>query len=179
MGAGTSKKHHLIHVLIYSSAIAFIAILQLTGWMETSIKTLHMWQTLIYLAILALCYRRMIAGYGAGIGIALFWNVGNLFVTTFIREGCLTLVHLVRTGHDPHPELIVAPVAAAAHFVLIAACLAAYVLRPKKRPLDLLILVASAFGAVVAFYLIVRVWGPQYLNIFRTMLRWIGIHFRS
>jgi hypothetical protein len=179
MEADLSKQHRSIHVLIYVSAMVFIAILQLTGWMEASIKTLHMWQTLIYVAIIVFCYRRSIVGYGAGIGIATFWNVGNLFVTTFIRSGWSTLAHLVRTGSDRHPELIVAPIAAAAHFVLIAACIAAYVLRSKKNPFDLSVLLASAFGAVLAFFVMIRLWGPQYLHIFWTMLGWIGIHVKG
>ncbi len=115
MEASLSRQQRSIHVLIYISASVFIAILQLTGWMEASIRTLHMAQTLIYVAIIVLCYRRSVVGYGAGIGIATFWNLGNLFVTTFIRSGWSTLIHLVRTGSDPHPELIVAPIAATAH----------------------------------------------------------------
>jgi hypothetical protein len=179
MEASISKQHRSVHVLIYVSAMVFIAILQLTGWMEASIKTLHMWQTLIYVVVIGLCYRRMIAGYGAGIGIATFWNVGNLFVTTFIRSGWSTLVHLIRRGSDPHPELIVAPIAAAAHFVLIGACITAYVLRPKKDRFDLLIVVVSAIVAVFAFFLMIRTWGPQYLHIFWTMLGWVGIHVNA
>jgi hypothetical protein len=75
--------------------------------------------------------------------------------------------------------LIVAPIAAAAHFVLIAACIAAYVLRRNKNRFDLLVLAASAFGAVLAFFVMIRLWGPQYLHIFWTMLRWIGIHVKG
>lgn len=179
METSVPRHHHSIHILIYASAIVFIAILQLTGWMEASIRTLHMWQSLIYIVVITLCYRRIVAGYGAGIGIAAFWNAANLFVTTFIRSGWAALVHLARTGSDPHPERIVAPIAAAAHFVLIGTCIAAYVLRPKKGRFDLLILVASAFCAVLAFFLMIRVWGPQYLHIFWTVLGWIGIHVKS
>lgn len=178
MESSVPKQHRSVHALIYGSALVFIAILQLTGWMEASIKTLHMWQTLIYVAVMGLCYRRMVVGYGAGIGIATFWNLGNLFVTTFIRSGWSTLVHLVRTGSDPHPEMIVAPIAAAAHFTLIGACIAAYVLRPNKNRRDPFVLIAGAFGAVLAFFLMIRIWGPQYLHIFWTMLGWIGIHIK-
>ena len=122
--------------------------------------------------------RRNLAGYGAGIGIATFWNIANLFVTTFIKSGWTVLVHLIRKGHDPHSELIVAPIAAAAHFVLIGACLAAYLNRPAKRWTDALILAGSAFAAVFAFFLMVHTWGSQYLHIFWTMLSWLGIHIK-
>jgi len=168
-----------IHTLIYSSAATFILILQLTGWMEPSIRTLHMWQTSIYVAVIILCSRRNLAGYGAGIGIATFWNAGNLFVTTFIKSGWTVLVHLIHTGNDPHPAMIVAPIAGAAHFVLIGACIAAYLDRPVKRWNDVLILVGSAFAAIFAFFLMVYIWGPQYLHIFWTMLSWLGIHVKA
>ena len=63
--------------------------------------------------------------------------------------------------------------------MLIGACIAAYVLRPKKGRVDLLVLVASAFAAVFAFFLMIRTWGPQYLHIFWTMLGWVGIHIKA
>lgn len=179
MEAGTRPQLRAVHVLIYLSAAVFIAILQLTGWMETSIRMLHMWQTLIYVVVIVLCARRKVAGYGAGIGIATFWNTGNLFVTTFISEGWTVLVHLIRTGSDAHAELIVAPIAAAANFVLIGACVAGYVLRPKKSASDIAVLFMSAFGSVFSFFIMVRIWGPQYLHIFWTMLGWIGIHIKA
>ena len=172
------KQHRVLHGLIYASAAVFVAILQLTGWMEPSIRALHMWQTLIYVAVIALCARRSLIGYGVGIGIAAFWNTGNLFVTTFIRSGWTVLVHLVQTGRDAHTELVVAPIAATAHFVLIGSCLAVYLLRSHKRQTDSIVLLASALGAILAFFLIVRSFGPQYLPIFWTMLGWIGIHIK-
>ncbi len=171
-----AKQDRVIHGLIYGSAVVFITILQLTGWMEASIRTLHMWQTTIYVAVIVLCERRNLIGYGAGIGIALFWNTANLFVTTFISSGWHVLLHLLRTGTDAHAELIVAPIAAAAHFVLIGACCAAYLVRSEKRPRDLLVLGLGAFAAILAFYLMIHRWGPQYLHIFWKMLTWIGFH---
>jgi hypothetical protein len=173
------KQHRGLHALIYVSAAVFIAILQLTGWMEPSIRSLHMLQTLIYVAVIVLCARRSVIGYGAGIGIATFWNIGNLFVTTFISNGWTVLIHLIHAGSDPHAELIVAPIAAAAHFVLIGSCLAAFLLRTSKRPYDVVVLVASALGAIFAFFLMIKVFGPQYLHIFWTMLGWIGIHIKD
>jgi hypothetical protein len=164
-----------IHRFIYVSAAIFILILQLTGWMEPSIRTLHMGQSAIYVVIIVLCAKRKLAGYGAGIGIATFWNAGNLFVTNFIKSGWTVLVHLMRTGNDSHAEMIVAPLAAAAHFVLIGACIAAYLTKPAKQWTDGLILVGSAFAAIFAFFWLVHTWGPQYLYIFWTMLNWLGI----
>jgi hypothetical protein len=175
----TTKWDRSIHALIYLSAATFIAILQLTGWMELSIRTLHMWQTAIYVLIIILCSRRNLIGYGAGIGIAAFWNIANLFVTTFIKSGWTVLLHLIHTGSDPHSELIVAPIAGAAHFVLIGACMAAYLRRPAKQWSDVLILIGSALAAVFSFFLMVHTWGPQYLHIFWTMLSWLGIHVKA
>jgi hypothetical protein len=170
------KHDRFLRTCIYGSAAVFIAILQLTGWFEPSIRTLHLFQSLIYIGILVLCARRNVFGYGAAIGIATFWNTANLFVTTFIRSGWTTLLHLIRTGHAARPELIVAPIAAAAHFVLIAACIAAYLARPTKRRSDLVLLIAGSLTSILAFYGIISIWGRQYLHIFSSMLSWLGIH---
>jgi len=138
-----------------------------------------MWQSAIYVIVIILCARRNLAGYGAGIGIATFWNIANLFVTTFIKSGWTVLLHLIHTGNDPHSELVVAPIAGAARFVLIAACMAAFIRRPAKRWTDVLVLFGSAFAAVFAFFLMVHTWGPQDLHIFWTMLGWLGIHVKA
>jgi len=164
------QQHRAIHACIYLSAAVFIVILLLTGWLEPAIRTLHLFQALLYVVIVILCARRNVAGYGAAIGIAAFWNTANLFVTTFIRSGWTVLLHLIRTGHDARTGLIVAPIAAAAHFVLIAACIAAYSVRPSKRRSDPAILLAGALTSILAFYLILSIWGRQYLYIFRQML---------
>jgi hypothetical protein len=176
MAIPVQKQHRALHACIYLSAAVFIVILQLTGWFEPAIRTLHIFQSLLYVAIVVLCARRSVAGYGAAIGIAAFWNTANLFVTTFIHSGWTALIRLVRTGHEAHPELIVAPIAAAAHFVLIAACIAAYAARPRKRKFDPAIVFASALASILAFYLIISLWGRQYLHIFWSMLAWLGIH---
>jgi hypothetical protein len=176
MEHSVQPRDHLVQAGIYGSAAVFIAILQLTGWFEPSIRTLHLFQSLIYIGILVLCARRSVVGYGAAIGIAAFWNTANLFVTTFIHSGWTALLHLIHTGHDAHPELIVAPIAAAAHFVLIAACITAYLVRPTKRRSDPALLLAGALTSILAFYGIISIWGRQYLHIFSSMLAWLGIH---
>jgi hypothetical protein len=176
MERSVAKHDRFLYACIYASAAVFIAILLLTGWFEPSIRTLHIFQSLIYIIILVLCARRSVAGYGAAIGIAAFWNTANLFVTTFIHSGWTALLHLIHTGHDAHPELIVAPIAAATHFVLIAACIAAYLVRPTTRRSDPALLLAGALTSILAFYAIISIWGRQYLHIFSSMLAWLGIH---
>jgi hypothetical protein len=171
-----ARGEKLLHAVIYSASVGFIAILELTGWMEPRIRVLHLVQALIYVAVMVLAARRSVVGYGAGIGIASFWNAANFFVTPFFRRGWEALVELVRTGSTKHPDMLVAPVAGLAHFVLIAACLAAYGLRTRKRSADTLALLSGGIGAVVTFYWILRAWGPQYLYIFSPILRSLGIH---
>jgi len=167
-----------VHVLIYLSAAIFITILQLSGWMDSSIRTLHMWQSAIYIVIIILCVRRSILGYGAGIGIAAFWNTANLFVTNFAKSGWTVLVRMLQGQSNPHPELIIAPIAVAAHFILIGACVYSYLVRPARRKMDLVLLLISAASTVFIFFLIISAWGPQYLHIFSTMISWFGVRVR-
>src|SRR6266567_2374326 len=76
-----------LHGSLYFCALVFIAILEVAAWMEPPIHTLHFFQALIYVGIIALCGQRNVFGYGAAIGIAAFWNTANLFATTFIKAG--------------------------------------------------------------------------------------------
>lgn len=105
-------------------------------------------------------------GFGAGCIIAAFWNYINLFVTTFIKAGVQQFSILLRTGELPRPDLLIAVVAAAGHFLLIVACLAGFLrTRPELRRWG-----QFAGGGVIAvsyFALIIITTGPQYVGLLK------------
>ena len=95
--------------------------LVLSAVFDPRIRLLHALQALIYVAVIILTRRGSSWGFGAGCLIAAFWNYTNLFVTTFIRAGLEQLATLIHTGQLHRPDLVVAVVAAAGHFLMIVA----------------------------------------------------------
>ena len=84
--------------LIISSCVVFILVLALSAVFEPSIRLLHAFQALIYVAVIILAVRHNAWGYGAGCLIAAFWNWLNLVHTTFIANGVRELSRALQTG---------------------------------------------------------------------------------
>ncbi|HWD98277.1 MAG TPA: hypothetical protein VG345_04555 [Bryobacteraceae bacterium] len=127
---------------------------------------LHTLQSLIYIAVILYARRQHAWAYGAGCFIAAFWNYANLFATNFIAAGMQQVATLVRTGHLHRPDLFIAVIAAAGHFLLIAGCIAGFLrMRPGGKQYALF-----AGGGVLAigyFALIIVTTGPQYIPLLR------------
>jgi hypothetical protein len=144
----------------------FIFALFLSAVFDPKIRLLHFLQALIYVAVILLTRRKNDWGFGAGVMIAAFWNYANLFVTTFIRAGIQQLAVLFRTGHLTRPDLLVAVVAAAGHFLLIAACLIGF-LRTRPDAGSWGRFLAGGVIAVGYFVAIIFTTGPQYIGLVR------------
>jgi hypothetical protein len=155
-----------IDVCILVGAGIFLFALALSAVFDPKIRLLHLLQALIYIAVILLTRRRSAWGFGAGALIAVLWNYTNLFVTTFVRGGMQQLGILLRTGHPHRPDLLVAVVAAAGHFLLIAACLAGF-LRTRPSTGDWGQVFAGGVIAVGYFVAILYTAGPQYIGVVR------------
>ena len=108
-----------INASILVGAGLFICALVVSAIFDPSIRVLHALQALIYVAVIILTRRGSSWGFGAGCFIAAFWNYTNLFVTTFIRAGLGQLMTYRPTGQLHRPDLVVAVIAAAGHFLMI------------------------------------------------------------
>jgi hypothetical protein len=109
-------------------------------------------------------------GFGAGCIIAAFWNYTNIFVTTFVKAGLQQISLLVRTGQLHRPDLLIAVITAAGHFLLIIACLAGFLrTRPGARRWGQF--VAGGALAVGYFAAILVTTGPQYIGLLKRILR--------
>ncbi len=157
----------LVKWLIAISCAIFILVLALSAFYEPSIRVLHFFQALIYVAVIVLIFRRSAWGYGAGSLIAAFWNWVNLFHTTFIANGIRELSRALRTGQIQNPDQLIAVLAATAHFILIACCVVGY-FRIKPRILgDALKFLAGGLVAIGYFVLIIILFGRQYVPLLR------------
>jgi hypothetical protein len=155
-----------IDTCIMVGAGFFIFALFLSAVFEPKIRLLHALQALIYFAVILLTRRESAWGFGAGAAIAVFWNYVNLFVTSFIADGIRQFVTLVRTGQVERPDLFVAVVAAAGHFLLIVACLAGF-LRIRQNKVSWGQFFAGGIIAVGYLVAIIFATGPQYIWIIR------------
>lgn len=159
-----------INASILAGAGCFIFALVLSAVFDPKIRVLHALQALIYIAVIVLTRRNSAWGFGAGCIISAFWNYINLFVTTFIKAGMEQLSILLQTGHLPRPDLLVAVIAAAGHFLLIIACLAGF-LRERPRARQWAQFVTG--GALAVGYLvgIIVTTGPQYIGLLKRTFR--------
>src|SRR5882724_6604534 len=132
----------------------FIGILALAAWWDPSIRWLHAFQALLYVAI----------------ATAGFWNYTTLFLNNFFHAGREQLSILLSTGQLPRPDLLIAVPAVAAHFVMIGCCLWGYVRLPEKDWRDVGRAAACTALSVGYFALIMALFQPRYLGLFTRVL---------
>jgi len=156
-----------IYRAIVSSAVLFIFILALAAVFDPTIRWLHLFQALIYVAVIFLAGERSAWGYGAGCIIAAFWNWTNFAHTQFISAGWGELVRLLKTGQITRPDLLIAVFAALAHFVLIGACIAGYWRMSRGDGRNPIRFVAGGVFAVASFAGMIILFGPQYVPLLR------------
>jgi hypothetical protein len=166
----TRSRNSWLEWLIDGSCGVFIFILALSVVYDRSIRVLHAFQALIYVAVVLLALRRSAWGYGAGCIIAALWNWTNIVHTTFVANGLRDLARALPTGRLSRPDQLIPVVAAAAHFALIGSCLVGY-FRIKPRgswePVKFL-----GGGIIALGYLagIISMFGPQYIPLLRSVL---------
>jgi hypothetical protein len=160
---------------IYLSSAGFIVILALAALWDHSIAWLHLFQALMYVAVIWFAARSSRWGYFLGISIAAFWNYGALFVNNFFRSGLRALEASFQTGALTRPDQMIAVFAVLMHLVLIAACLLAY-LRLERRSAGDLARFAAAFLVSTAYFAAsMALFQPRYLSLFPRMLHPHGL----
>lgn len=112
----------------------FILALALSAIYIPQLRLLHLFQALIYVAVVVLSRRSSPWGFGAGVIMASAWNCMNLFLTHLFGAGIGVLLALVRTGHLDRPDTLMVLLGGAAHCLLIVACMAGFLeLRPRGK----------------------------------------------
>jgi hypothetical protein len=163
----TRSRNSWVEWLIVGSCVVFIFILALSAAYDRSIRVLHAFQAIIYVAVVILALRRSAWGYGAGCIIAMFWNWTNIVHTTFIANGFRELARGLQTGRVTRPDQLIAVVAAAAHFALIGSCLVGYFRIKPRGSLEPLKFFAGGLIAVGYFAAVIILFGRQYIPLLR------------
>jgi hypothetical protein len=170
--AGRQGIDSALDVAIALSCAVFIAVLLLSGYFERDLLTLHLFQSLIYVAVAFLSFKRNKFGYGMGISIASEWNAYNLFASGFIAAGFRQMTMLLQSGRISKPVHLLGAIGGIDHFALIACLLWAYARLPAKRFRDAWILLTSAIVVTVYFLAIIAMLWPQFIPRLR---RHIGV----
>lgn len=164
---GSPGPGHAIDAVAAGCAIAFVVILGIAAYWDRTIRVLHVFEALPYLAAAVLCLRRHKFGYmlGAASGVFWLWMAGTL--TTFVRNGFERVAMLLRTGHVDRFDILIAAPAACVTAGLVLFSLWGYSRTQNKSWSDLGLFVATT-GMVAGFFVaIFAVLAPQYLGMFR------------
>ncbi len=157
-------------LLIVVGGSLFIFILGLSACFEADIRWLHFFQAWMYVATMALAWRRNRWGYFIGIAAAGFWDYINLFVTTFFRNGLHWLAASIAAGQIKHVDQIIAVPAWTGNLLVVVGCLWGLARLPVTTARDVARFVL-AFALTTAFFFAdVAIFQPRYLPLFRGAL---------
>lgn len=138
--------------------------------LDPSIRWLHFFQALMYVATIWLSLRKNRWGYFIGISAAGLWAYTNLFVTTFFVNGIQQLALWIQSGHLARPDLLIAIPAWLSNVLVVMGAIWAYAHLPRKKLLDLVDFVAVFALTTGYFALDMALFQPRYLPLFRHML---------
>ena len=109
----------------------FLLALTVSAAFVPQLRLLHVFQALIYVAVIVLTRRNSAWGYGAGVIVPAAWNCLNLFVTHLMQAGAGLFWSLLHTGRLSRPDTLMVLVGGVGHFLLILACMAGFL---QSRP---------------------------------------------
>lgn len=169
-GAFPTKPGRGVSALIASGSALFVFGLAVSAAFAPEWRVLHVFQALIYVALIALARRRSAWGFGAGLFIALFWNSLGIVATTATRDGMNEVVNIIRTGHVQRPDLLLTLLATLGHVLIIIGCVIGMMrLQPKPREWGQFV----AGGVIGLAYLLAIVFAfgpPQAIQLMRHLL---------
>lgn len=167
---GAVRNPTVLNWTIWLGAVGFIAILALSAVFDPTIRWLHFFQGLMYVAVIALTARGSRWGLYLGVSVAAFWNYSAIFVNSFFRSGLHWLGQSLAQGKLMHVDQIISVFAVGFHTLMIVGCLAAYAFLPRKSWKDLVAWLVTLVAQGAYFYAIVRLFQPRYLTLFDRLL---------
>ena len=152
-------------------SVIFVAILAVAAYWDSTIRVLHLFESLPYLAAAVLCLRQNKFGYMLGVVSGAFWLWTAGFLTTFVRNGFERLAMLFRTGTVDRFDILIAAPAAIAAGGLVLFSIAGYARLAAKSKNDIFLLLAALVVVPTFFIAIFAAFAPQYLGMFHGILR--------
>ena len=155
-----------LHLLILFSAALFVIALIISAIADSSIRVLHMFEALPYIAAPLLCRAKPKMGYMAAFACGAFWIWTAGFLTTFIRNGFERIMMLLQTGHVDRPDILLAVPAFLGTLGMVAFSFIGYVQVKNKSWKDAGLLCLSVLFICLYFIAIASAFKPEYLHLF-------------
>jgi hypothetical protein len=156
--------------LAVASAALFVMMLAVAAYWDSSIRVLHLVEAVPYLLAAALITRGRRSGYILGVACGGFWLWAAGFLTTFIKNGFERLASLMLTGHVDRWDIFIAVPAAVGTGGLVLFSAVAYLRSADKSLMDAVRFLGTSAVVAGYFILIFRLFAPQYLGMFGSML---------
>src|SRR5690242_1077138 len=122
------------HVWIPLGAGLFVCALAASAFVVPELRPLHLFQALLYVAVVVLARRNRAMGFGAGSVIAVVWNGVQVFLSHLMQAGARELGAFLATGRLQRPDTLAVFVGGVGHVILLVGCIAAFrALRPRGR----------------------------------------------
>ena len=157
-------------LLAAGCAVVFVAILAISAYWDPTIRMLHLFEAVPYLAAAWLCLRRVKIGYLLAIAGGLFWLWVAGTRTTFVSNGFTLAGRLLRTGHLERPDVLIAAPAAIVTAGMALFGLWGYARVRNKSVADLGLFVASLVFVTGYFIAICAAFAPRFLQLFAGIL---------
>ena len=165
-----AAKATVVDILAAVSAAVFIVILAVSAYWDPTIRWLHLFEAVPYLAAAWLCLRRVKSGYLLAIAAGLFWLWVGGTRSTFVRNGFELAARWLRTGQIERPDVLIAAPAALATAGMALFGLWGYARVRNKSIADLGLFVVSLAVITGYFIAICAAFAPRFLRLFSGIL---------
>jgi hypothetical protein len=161
--------------MIVVAALGFIAILALAAVFDRTILWLHVFQALMYVAVIGLIAARNRWAYFIGLSIAALWNYMAMFVNSFFGNGLRALQESIAAGKLVHADQIISVAAVTFHFMMIVGSLI-LIVQTSRRAAPELARLLVAFAVFTGYFAAsMALFQPRYLPQFARILHPHGL----
>jgi hypothetical protein len=164
------SRWHGVDLVTAGCSLAFVVILAISAYWDPSIRWLHLFEAIPYLAAGWLCLRRVKIGYLLAIAGGVFWLWVAGTRTTFVREGFRFAGRLLQTGQIERPDILIAAPAAIVTAGMALFGLWGYARVRDKSVGDLGLFAASVVFVAGYFIAICAAFAPRFLRLFAGIL---------
>jgi hypothetical protein len=148
---------------IAACAVAFVIVLAVAAYWDASIRVVHTFEALPYLAAAVLCIRQNKLGYALGVTAGILWLGLAGRGSTFIANGFQVLRVVLREHQVIRPDILIAVPGAVATAGLVLFSLVGYARLRNKRWSDAGLFGATAVIITAFFFTIFAAFSPQFL----------------
>jgi hypothetical protein len=144
-------------------ACMFVVVLAVAAYWDASIRVVHVFEALPYIAAAILCARQRKAGYALGVMAGLLWLGLAGRGSTFIENGFQVIAVSLRTHNVVRPDLLIAVPGALATTGLTVFSAIGYGQLTNRRLSDAALFGGAAIFVTAFFFGIFALFSPQFL----------------